>query len=172
MESSRRSSSSLKPSMSVQNMRGRMDDESSYLLPGLGVKWPSSWYVEGTSTTLALSAPDGWTNARRLFTQDTVATKDLRALFREILESMIEVRSKQERSRLAEPADIYILIYIITLRNIYYLKWRVGVWNEGLEVSLNTKHQIWMNQPIYEHTWNQVPASGAGWAASLWTVFV
>lgn len=29
--------------------------------PGRGLNKLSSWYVEGTSTTLALSAPDGWT---------------------------------------------------------------------------------------------------------------
>ena len=30
--------------------------------PGRGLSKLSSWYVDGTSTTLALSAPDGWTN--------------------------------------------------------------------------------------------------------------
>lgn len=29
--------------------------------PGRGLNKLSSWYVDGTSTTLALSAPDGWT---------------------------------------------------------------------------------------------------------------
>ena len=29
--------------------------------PGRGPNKLSSWYVDGTSTTLALSAPDGWT---------------------------------------------------------------------------------------------------------------
>lgn len=33
--------------------------------PGRGLNKLSSWYVDGTSTTLALSAPDGWTNVLR-----------------------------------------------------------------------------------------------------------
>ena len=96
MESSRRGASSLKPSMSGWNISEGMNDNSWHLLPGLGVKWPSSWYVEGTSTRLALSAPDGWTNARRFFTQDTVANMVHLAVFREIVDSMIKARSKEQ----------------------------------------------------------------------------
>lgn len=53
----------------------------------------SSWYVEGTSTTLALSATEGWTNVLRAST--TVLRMALRndrhATLREVLDSIVRL---------------------------------------------------------------------------------
>lgn len=59
-------------------------------IPGLGVKWLSSWYVEGTLTTLALSAVEGCTSPRRpAATESGVLADALSTVFRVILENMM-----------------------------------------------------------------------------------
>lgn len=63
--------------------------------PDLGVKWLSSLYVDGKSTKLALSAPEGWTMPRRPEHTQTglvVFAETLREAARDILESIRKER--------------------------------------------------------------------------------